>query len=312
MAPEIVGVPDALGRMRAQTFDACTSHSSASSPNCSSNGIAIFHCHSRTTVKVVPSVAEAMRTAVSAASVFRRTIARKLGDLAVSALYAGDVSAILERGIADIARLAPIVDLQGRKAILDVHARNKPLGAGVDPPKDVQNDVDISRVVEPPMQGGRYGYAADKTAAFRSKVATEVRKLFKSVPFIVDDDDHAGTVALDEQQCTPRPQDESLGALARAGDTDAVAVSAIVAQGVHLDDLGVIDLVHGDGDAGPAEARSDRHFLAVHGHPHRPHRRADENEDGRNHEEQPHFRHPADDAQRHCADGDQRGSRQCR
>ena len=50
------------------------------------------------------------------ADVFRRTIARKLGDLAVSALYAGDVSAILERGIADIARLAPIVDLQGRKA----------------------------------------------------------------------------------------------------------------------------------------------------------------------------------------------------
>lgn len=50
------------------------------------------------------------------ADVFRRTVARKLGELAVSALYAGDVSAILERGIADIARLAPIVDLAGRKA----------------------------------------------------------------------------------------------------------------------------------------------------------------------------------------------------
>ena len=53
------------------------------------------------------------------ADVFRRTIARKLGDLAVSALYAGDVSAILERGIADIARLAPIVELQARKASRD-------------------------------------------------------------------------------------------------------------------------------------------------------------------------------------------------
>mgnify|MGYP000113660470 CR=1 FL=1 len=54
------------------------------------------------------------------ADVFRRTIARKLGDLAVSALYAGDVSAILERGIADIARLAPIVDLQSRKAMREI------------------------------------------------------------------------------------------------------------------------------------------------------------------------------------------------
>lgn len=52
----------------------------------------------------------------SGADVFRRTLATKLGELAVSALYSGDFAAILERGIADIARLAPLVDLQERAA----------------------------------------------------------------------------------------------------------------------------------------------------------------------------------------------------
>ena len=46
------------------------------------------------------------------------------------------------------------------------------LGHGVKPPKHLQNDVDITRVVEPPMTG-RYGFASDKTAQFRSKVASD-------------------------------------------------------------------------------------------------------------------------------------------
>lgn len=54
------------------------------------------------------------------------------------------------------------------------------MGHGVDTPKHVQNDVNITRIVEPPVQG-RYGYAAAKTAAEKrawahSKVAADVSK----------------------------------------------------------------------------------------------------------------------------------------
>lgn len=50
------------------------------------------------------------------ADVFRRSIATKFGEMAVSALYGGDIQEILQRGIADIARLAPIVEMQTRQA----------------------------------------------------------------------------------------------------------------------------------------------------------------------------------------------------
>lgn len=47
---------------------------------------------------------------------FRIMLANKLGELAVASLYGGDISSVLERGIADIARMAPLADLQLRAA----------------------------------------------------------------------------------------------------------------------------------------------------------------------------------------------------
>ena len=50
------------------------------------------------------------------ADVFRRLAAHRMGDLLVALLHGGDLSTVLQRSMAEIARIAPLPGLEERRA----------------------------------------------------------------------------------------------------------------------------------------------------------------------------------------------------